>query len=74
MLSPGLRAVFPEGWCQKHLKAQVLGVATWDRITVKVSNRHTKKPGKEEVGKLTCVGIRAFKSFHAHTVCVQGGT
>lgn len=74
LLSPGLRAVFPDGCCQRHLKAQVLGAATWGRIIVKVSSRHTEKPGKEEVGKLMCVGIRAFKSFHVHIVCVQGGT
>ena len=56
-LFAGLREVFPEGWCQRHLKAQVWGggATTWGRRTVKVSSRHTEKLGKEEVGKLTRV-------------------
>lgn len=58
-LFPGLRAVFPEGWCQRHLKAQVLGAATWGRITVNVSSRHTEKLGKRLENFLVC-GDKSF--------------
>ena len=76
-LFAGLREVFPEGWCQRHLKAQVRG-GGGSNLGQENSQGEQQTYGEAGEGRgwktYSCVGIRAFKSFRVHTVCAQDGT